>query len=254
MTLKATTDKPTAVAMTQHSYFNLDGGAGTGAKGAAKGDGGGAKGKKLSTVLDHRLQIDASHYLPKNPQTGVPDGTKAPVAGTFLDFRKPRRIGEGSSASSGGAEDGEPGSAFAGGRRGFDDCFAVDGYGGPGVVRRAAVLSSSSSSAAAASSSGSTSGEREEKEGRRRRTLEVWTDARGVQFYSAGFCGDPRPVRGKRGALHGPFAGAALETHAFPNGVNATEGGEAEVEAWKRDMLLLPGQEYKHVVEWRFSW
>ena len=249
MTFTATTDKPTAVAMTQHSYFNLDGG-GTGAGAGAGVEE--AKGKKkkeskkeLSTILDHSLQIDASHYLPKNAETGVPDGTMAPVAGTFLDFRKPKRIGEGSaffSSSGGNPEEGEPGSAVAGGRRGFDDSFAVDGYKGPGVVRRAAVLSSSSSS------SGS------EKGKKKKRTLEVWTDARGIQFYSAGFCGDPMPVRGKRGALHGPFAGAALETHAFPNGVNATEGGAEEVEAWKRDMILMPGQEYKHVVEWRFSW
>ena len=153
MTFTATTDKPTAVAMTQHSYFNLDGG-GTGAGAGAGVEE--AKGKKkkeskkeLSTILDHSLQIDASHYLPKNAETGVPDGTMAPVAGTFLDFRKPKRIGEGSaffSSSGGNPEEGEPGSAFAGGRRGFDDCFAVDGYKGPGVVRRAAVLSSSSSS------------------------------------------------------------------------------------------------------------
>lgn len=241
MTFTATTDKPTAVAMTQHSYFNLDG----------AGAGGGAKEKNnlsTTTILDHTLQIDASHYLPKNAETGVPDGTVAPVAGTpFLDFRKPRRIGEGSRFSSvsgggsGSADDGEAGGAFAAGRRGFDDCFAVDGYEGPGVVRRAAVLSSSSSR----------SEKGEEKKGR---TLEVWTDARGIQFYSAGFCGDPVRVKGKRGALHGPFAGAALETHAFPNGVNATEGGEAEVEAWKGDMVLMPGREYKHVVEWRFSW
>ena len=230
--------------MTQHSYFNLDGGAtgaaaGAAAGGAAKKKGGDGEGGK--TILGHLLQVDASHYLPKNAETGVPDGSKAPVGGTFLDFREPQRIGEGSSGGGGGgggSAEVPPAGAFAGGRRGFDDCFAIDGHRGPGVVRRAAVLSSTPRPSGLGSE----------------RMLEVCTDARGIQFYSAGFCGDPRPVRGKRGALHGPFAGAALETHAFPNGVNATEGGKEEVKAWKEDMVLMPGQEYKHVVEWRFSW
>lgn len=225
--------------MTQHSYFNLDGGA-TGAGGAKKGrSGGGSESGALllPNILDHRLQIDASRYLPKNAETGVPDGRQASVAGTFLDFRRPGRvIGQGAGTSA-GAERPERGSAFAGGRRGFDDCFVIDGFKGPGHVRRAAVLSSTPGASTSKS---------------RRRTLEVWTDARGMQFYSAGSCGIPRPVEGKNVALHGPYAGAALETHAFPNGVNVTEGGE--VEAWKKDMVLLPGQEYKHVVEWRFSW
>lgn len=232
--------------MTQHSYFNLDGrgkgkGAATttaGGAGAKGGDGSRDESPLSTTILDHSLQIDASEYLPKNDETGIPDGKKATVEGTFLDFREPRRIGEGEGGS-------EPEGAFAGGRRGFDDCFVVDGYVGPGVVRRAAVLSSSSSP-----SSGPDSNPKSSK----KRTLEVWTDAKGIQFYSAGFCGDPDPVKGKQGALHGPFAGAALETHAFPNGVNATEGGEEEVKEWKRDMILMPGEEYKHVVEWRFSW
>lgn len=246
--------------MTQHSYFNLDGGgigSGSAQKSGEKGEKGGKeKGKEkqkhtaetLSTILDHSLQIDASHYLPKNEDTGIPDGRKAPVEGTFLDFRKGKRIGEGSgnggeSGESGErAEGAEPGGAFADGRRGFDDFFAVDGFKGPGHVRRAAVLSSSSSN--------------NSESNKPKRSLEIWTDAAGIQFYSAGFCGlPPSPlVKGKKGTLHGPYAGAALETHAFPNGVNATEGGEKEVGEWKRGMVLNPGEEYKHIVEWRFSW
>lgn len=245
--------------MTQHSYFNLDGGA-TG-KSAANNKSGCSD--FPSTILGHTLQIDASHYLPKSAETGVPDGRRAPVAGTFLDFRKPKLIGQGHGSGAGkggggGSGDGgpEPGSAFAAGRRGFDDCFAIDKYKGPGHVRRAAVLSSSSSSPPTTPGAPSSPASRSAPAARRRRrrALEVWTDARGLQFYSAGFCGTPEPVKGKKGARHGPYAGAALETHAFPNGVNATEGGAKEVEAWKRDMVLLPGQEYKHVVEWRFSW
>ncbi|MEA4983278.1 MAG: aldose epimerase family protein [Paludibacter sp.] len=66
---RATTDKPTIVNMSQHSYFNLKGGAG-------------------GTVLDNYLTVYADSMTPNNAGY-VPIGEIVPVAGTPLDFRKP---------------------------------------------------------------------------------------------------------------------------------------------------------------------
>jgi aldose 1-epimerase len=67
----AASDRSTVVNLTQYNYFNL---AGTG------------------TIDDHHLQINASGYIPVDPDR-VPIGTLKPVAGTDLDFRSPRLLG-----------------------------------------------------------------------------------------------------------------------------------------------------------------
>jgi aldose 1-epimerase len=69
----ATTDKPTTVNLTNHSYFNFSGG----------GD-----------VLGYTLTLNASRYTPVD-STLIPKGELAPVKGTAYDFTKPMTIGAG---------------------------------------------------------------------------------------------------------------------------------------------------------------
>lgn len=70
---EATTDKPTPVNLSQHSYFNL-------------------AGQGVRDVLDHQLQIDAAQFTPVDSAL-IPTGKIAPVAGTPFDFRQLTSIG-----------------------------------------------------------------------------------------------------------------------------------------------------------------
>jgi len=72
---EATTDRPTMVNLTNHSFFNLDGAL------------------SESQVLDHRIRIIADHFLATDV-TSIPlAGPPHPVAGTPFDFRQPQSIG-----------------------------------------------------------------------------------------------------------------------------------------------------------------
>lgn len=72
ITYDATTDKPTIINMTNHSYFNLSG-------------------NLKNTVLNEFFQIDADKYTPV--ANLIPTGQLASVEGTPYDFRKTTKIG-----------------------------------------------------------------------------------------------------------------------------------------------------------------
>lgn len=69
----ATTNAPTPINLTNHSYFNLTGDAN-------------------NTILDHEMQIYANSFIPVN-EFLIPTGEIAPLNDSPLDFRAAKKIG-----------------------------------------------------------------------------------------------------------------------------------------------------------------
>ncbi len=71
---EATTDQPTIVNLTNHTFFNI--------AGEGRGD-----------VLNQKLTINADHFTPRD-NLFIPTGEILPVQGTPFDFRQGMKIGE----------------------------------------------------------------------------------------------------------------------------------------------------------------
>ncbi len=164
---RATTDAATPVNIANHAYFNLGG-------------------HDHDTILDHTLKIFGKHYLPAD-ENSIPTGEIVPVAGTPLDFREPRLIGERIGDSHDQLRFG----------RGYDQSFVVGGT--PGELRPAAELSHPKSG----------------------RILLVETTEPDIHLYSGNWnveCVNGAP--GKGGATYGFRSSVCLEAQKFPDAVN----------------------------------
>lgn len=168
LTLEAVTDKPTVVNLTNHAYWNL-------------------AGHDHGSVLDHVLQLDASHWLPTDDTLIPLPGEPAAVAGTPMDFTEAKVIGRDIKADFAALNYG----------KGYDNCWVIDGPAGE--MRRCAVLADPESG----------------------RTLTVSTDQPGVQVYTGNWLeGCPA---GKGGAVYHDYAGVAIECQNYPDAPNRAD-------------------------------
>ena len=156
----ASTDKATPVNLTNHSYFNLSA-------------------DKEQGILDHVLMINAEGYTLVDKDL-TPTGEAKKVAGTEMDFTKPKRIGQ------------DIGSVKEGG--GYDHNYILKDSSN--TLKQAATL-------------------HEPKSGR---FMEVWTTEPGIQFYSGNFL-DGKLV-GKGADAYKKNDGLCLETQHFPDSPN----------------------------------
>jgi aldose 1-epimerase len=108
VTFEATTDRPTIVNLTNHSFFNLDG--------ALSG----------SDVLDHRLMIAADHFVAIDDAAIPLPRPPHPVAGTPFDFRQSETVGARIRTDHGQLRNG----------RGYDHNFCLPPGGGVRLAAR----------------------------------------------------------------------------------------------------------------------
>ena len=112
LSIKATTDAPTILNLTNHTYWNLDG-------------------EDCGSIFNHVLRINASRWLATS-EALIPTGELAPVEGTPMDFRTAKPIGRDIKADF-------PALIYG---KGYDNCWVLDGAQG---LKLAAELSSTAS-------------------------------------------------------------------------------------------------------------
>ncbi|KAI3746024.1 hypothetical protein L6452_08439 [Arctium lappa] len=159
-------------------------------------------GHNSGSILDHSAQIWAKHITPVDQHT-IPTGEIKPVEGTPFDFTKEKKIG--TSIHEVGL--------------GYDHNYVLDCGEEKSGLKRAAKLKDPSSS----------------------RVLNLWTNAPGMQFYTANYVNG---ISGKGGAVYEKHGGVCLETQGFPDAVN---------QANFPSVVVQPGGRYQHSMLFEFS-
>ena len=198
--LTAVSDALTVCNLTNHSYFNL-------------------KGENAGNILDHKLKLYASKYLPTDSGL-IPTGDLADVKGTPMDFTDWKLIGEDINKRFDALTFG----------KGYDNCWVIDNN----------VTFDSSNTKCQKSYIVSPAAELScDKSGRK---LTVYTDSCGIQVYTGNWLnGCPES---KSGRSYQDYDGVALECQSFPDSPNRTNFP---------DVLLSAGKQYKNIIKFKFS-
>lgn len=146
-------------------------------------------GHDSGSIEGQLLKLNASHYTPVLPGA-IPTGEIAPVAGTPLDFTQMKEIGKEIGAD-------------------WEQLKLVQGYDHNLVLDKA---------------DGSMREVAEARDPKSGRSMKVFTDLPGMQFY-AGNCIVKQ--NGKGGATYVPRTGFCLETHYFPDNIHHPEFPQA---------------------------
>lgn len=162
----AKSDKKTIINLTNHTYWNLSG-------------------ENSGTVLDHKLWLACSHYVPTD-DTLLPTGHFETVKGTPMDFTAFKRLGR-------DLRQDFPALNYG---KGYDNCWMVDGWQQNRLQKVAELV--------------------DEKSGRR---LEVISTQPAVQVYTGNWlAGSP----GNKGAgrSYNDYEGVAIECQGVPDAPN----------------------------------
>ena len=163
--LGAVTTAPTIVNMTNHTYFNL------------KGEGNG-------TILDHKLRLNASRFLPATEEL-ITTGEMASVNNTPMDFTEGKLIGQDIQSDFPDLING----------KGYDSCWVINDLC-KDKLNLAAELSYDGNG----------------------RMVQLYTTQPGVQVYTGNWLsGCPK---GKSGRDYNDYDGVALECQALPDSPN----------------------------------
>jgi aldose 1-epimerase len=173
----ATTDKETIVNVTNHAYWNLSG------EGSSNG------------AMGHVVTIPADSYTPVN-ETLIPTGELRPVAGTVLDFRKPRVINDRVRDAS------EQQIAYG---RGYDHNWVI----GREVTKTQHLMAKVSDPASG-------------------RSFELWSNQPGLQFYSGNFLNGT--FSGKAKKIYRGGDAIVMEPQIFPDAINQKGFPEARLQ------------------------